>query len=90
MTDELAERRQANSPWRSRPEKLRPTVGKRTDGSGLFYRGKTHTVIGETEAGKDWLAQIVARVEMIAGNHVLYLDFEDDEDTAIDRRPPRR
>jgi hypothetical protein len=85
MIDDLAERREARSPWQSRPEKLRPTVGQRTDGSGLFYRGKTHTVIGETEAGKDWLAQIVARDEMTAGKHVLYLDFEDDEDTAIDR-----
>jgi hypothetical protein len=73
------------SRWRSRPEKLLPTVGKRTDGKSLFYRGKTHTVAGETEAGKDWLAQVAARDEMIAGNHVFYLDFEDDEDTAIDR-----
>jgi hypothetical protein len=75
MTDDFTERRQARGPWRSRPPELVPTVGRRTDGQLLFYRGKTHSVVGETEAGKDWLAQIVARDEMIAGNDVLYLDF---------------
>jgi hypothetical protein len=85
MTDDLAALRRAKSKWRSRPSELLPTVGRRTDGQPLFYRGKTHSVVGETEAGKDWLAQVVARDEMIAGNDVLYLDFEDEEDTAISR-----
>ena len=56
-----------------------PTVGKRTDGVGLFYPGKMHTVVSETEAGKTWFALSATLDELIAGNHVVYVDFEDDE-----------
>jgi hypothetical protein len=62
-------------------EAPQPTVGARTDGKGLFYPGKTHTVVGETEAAKTWLALSTSLDEMGAGHHVLYLDFEDDEGT---------
>jgi hypothetical protein len=40
-----------NGTWR-RPE---PTIGKRSDGRGLFYKGKSHLVVGETESAKTWL-----------------------------------
>lgn len=56
-----------------------PTVGRRSDGRGLFYPGRCHTVVSETEGGKTWLALAVAHDEMNAGNHVVYMDFEDDE-----------
>jgi hypothetical protein len=62
-----------------------PTVGRRTDGKGLFYPGKCHTVIGETEAGKSWFALSVAYEEMKLGNHVIYIDFEDDEGGVVGR-----
>jgi hypothetical protein len=62
-----------------------PTVGQRTDGHGLLYPGKSHTVIGETESGKGWFACSVSLDEMQAGNHVLYIDFEDDEGTVVGR-----
>ena len=62
-----------------------PTVGKRSDGKGLFYPGKSHTVIGETESAKTWLALSAALDEMADGNHVVYLDFEDDEGTIVSR-----
>jgi hypothetical protein len=62
-----------------------PTVGKRSDGKGLFYPGKSHTVIGETESAKTWLALSAALDEMGEGKHVLYLDFEDDEGTIVNR-----
>jgi hypothetical protein len=62
-----------------------PTVGRRSDGKGLFYPGKCHTAIGETESGKTWLALGAAYEEMKRGNHVLYLDFEDDEGTVVSR-----
>jgi AAA domain len=64
---------------------LEPTVGKRSDGKGLFYPGKSHTVIGETESAKTWLALSAALDEMGEGNHVLYLDLEDDEGTIVNR-----
>jgi hypothetical protein len=37
-----------------------PSVGRRSDGLGLFYQGKTHTVVSETEAGKTWFALAAA------------------------------
>lgn len=56
-----------------------PTVGRRTDGVGLFYPGKLHTISSESEAGKTWLALSAVVDEVTAGRDVLYLDFEDDE-----------
>src|SRR5687767_15047596 len=56
-----------------------PNVGERSDGVGLFYPGRVHTVSSESEAGKTWLALSAAVDELLAGNHVLYLDFEDTE-----------
>jgi hypothetical protein len=64
---------------------LEPSVGRRSDGKGLFYPGKTHTVISETEAGKTWFALAAAIHEMAVGCHVFYIDFEDDEGTAVGR-----
>ncbi|MFF5008042.1 AAA family ATPase [Streptomyces phaeochromogenes] len=63
----------------------RPTVGRRDDGVGLFYPGRTNTVISETEGGKTWLALTVALQEMNAGNHVIYVDFEDDRGGVVGR-----
>lgn len=62
-----------------------PTVGRRSDGRGLFYAGKTHTVVSETEGGKTWLALSACLDEMAAGRHVVYLDFEDDEGAVAGR-----
>jgi DnaB-like helicase N terminal domain len=62
-----------------------PTVGKRSDGKGVLYPGKTHTGIGETEAGKGWFALSGAVDEMADGNHVVYVDFEDDEAGVVGR-----
>lgn len=62
-----------------------PTVGRRTDGVGLFYPGKMHSVVSETEGGKTWFALAACLDEMHAGNNVLYLDFEDDEGGIVGR-----
>jgi 5S rRNA maturation endonuclease (ribonuclease M5) len=56
-----------------------PTVGQRTDGRGLFYPGKSHAIISETEAGKTWFALAACYDEINADRHVLYVDFEDDQ-----------
>jgi hypothetical protein len=63
----------------------KPTVGRRSDGKGLLYPGRTHTGVGETEAGKGWFALTASADEMKDGNHVVYVDFEDDEGTVISR-----
>jgi hypothetical protein len=67
--------------WRP-PE---PSIGRRSDGQGLFYPGKTHTVVSETEAGKTWFALAAAIHEMAAGCHVFYIDFEDDQGSVVGR-----
>lgn len=62
-----------------------PTVGRRTDGRGLFYPGKAHTLASESEAGKTWLALAAALDVLGAGGQVLYVDFEDDEGGVVGR-----
>jgi len=67
--------------WQS-PE---PTVGLRTDGVGLLYPGKVHTVASESEGGKTWFALSIVLDEISAENHALYVDFEDDEGGIVGR-----
>jgi hypothetical protein len=62
-----------------------PTVGRRSDGVGMFYPGKVHTIASESEAGKTWLMLATASVELLKGNAVLYHDFEDDEGGVVGR-----
>lgn len=62
-----------------------PSVGARSDGIGLFYPGRVHTIIGETEGGKTWVALLACRTELDAGHHVIYLDFEDDAAGVVGR-----
>ncbi|KAB1933427.1 AAA family ATPase [Micromonospora sp. ALFpr18c] len=61
------------------------TVGRRTDGVGMFYPGRQHSIASDSEAGKTWLALLAAQSELDAGNAVLYLDFEDDEGGTVGR-----
>jgi len=66
-----------------RPE---PTVGlARDDMLRLIYPGKEHVVFGEMECGKSWLCVACAAAELLAGNHVLYVHFEDDPADTVDR-----
>lgn len=58
-----------------RPE---PTIMPRTDGPGLFYSGKVHTVYGESESGKSWIAQHAVTTTLDTHGRVLYIDFESD------------
>lgn len=61
------------------------TVGARSDGVGLFYPGKAHTVAGESESLKTWFALAGAMVEVERGRHVAYIDFEDDAGPVVGR-----
>lgn len=62
-----------------------PTVLARSDGACLFYPGKTHSVHGESESGKSWLVQCASAEQLIAGESVLYLDFEDEAGPVAER-----
>lgn len=62
-----------------------PTMLPRTDDVRLFYRGKLHTVQGEPESGKGWLLLRAVADELQAGEHVIYIDFEDGPETIVER-----
>lgn len=56
-----------------------PAFGLRVDGEGLFYAGKVHSLHGETESGKSWIAQYAAAQCLLSADDTaaLYVDFED-------------
>jgi AAA domain len=60
-----------------------PAMLERTDGMRLLYRAKTHIVFGEPEAGKGWLVAKAAKEQLDAGDHVLYIDFDDQDRRVI-------
>jgi hypothetical protein len=65
-----------------------PTVGARADGIGVLYPGRMSTVAAESEAGKTWLACILVLQELVRGNHVVYIDFEDEAAGIVGRLLP--
>jgi hypothetical protein len=54
-----------------------PQLMARTDGPCLLYPGEVHSLAGEPETGKGWIALAAAATVLAAGGHVLYLDCED-------------
>jgi hypothetical protein len=54
-----------------------PAFLARTDGRQLLYAGKVNAFIGESESGKTWVALLAITQALHAGQHVLFLDFED-------------
>lgn len=51
--------------------------GSRADGIRLLYPSRWHTVIALTTAGKSWFGLWNCVAELAAGNHVVYLHFEE-------------
>ncbi|MEU9068317.1 AAA family ATPase [Streptomyces sp. NPDC048306] len=62
-----------------------PSVGHREDGIGLFYAGRMHSIVGESEGGKTWFALMAVAAELAAGNAVVFIDFEDDAPGVVGR-----
>jgi predicted transcriptional regulator len=62
-----------------------PTILARIDDAHLLYRGRMHWIMGEPESLKSWLAQLAVAQTLQAGEHVLYIDFEDTEHAVIER-----
>lgn len=55
-----------------------PAVGaRRDDGQPLLYPGLEHAVIAHTGVGKTWFAIACVTAELLAGNTVAYLHFEE-------------
>jgi hypothetical protein len=53
-----------------------PTVGRRSDGIGLFYRDQVNLVFGDPESGKTLLAQCAAADELLQDRGVLIIDLD--------------
>jgi hypothetical protein len=62
-----------------------PSILQREDGASLLYRAKLHSLYGEPEAGKGWVALKAAADELDGGARVVYVDFEDEAVTAVER-----
>ena len=62
-----------------------PTLLARTDGVCLLYPGLIHSLHGESESGKSLVAQHLAAQQVMAGNSVLFIDFESDAATVTER-----
>src|SRR5688572_3635204 len=60
-----------------------PAILRRTDGTALLYRGMTHSFLGAFESGKTWAALAAVAETIRAGEHALYIDFEDSVETFI-------
>jgi len=54
------------------------TILKRSDGAGLIYQGRVHSIYGESESGKSWIAQIATAELLKSDKKVIYIDFESD------------
>lgn len=54
-----------------------PTLMARTDGVQLLYPGELHSLAGEPESGKGWIALAETARIIKDGQRVLYIDFED-------------
>ena len=64
-----------------------PEIGLvRADGHALLYAGKEHTIIGEMESGKTWIALACAAAELNKGGRVLYIHFEESDPTGSVQR----
>jgi hypothetical protein len=64
---------------------VQPSVLARDDGVHMLYPGRLNAAIGETESLKSWFACLAIKSELNAGHHVVYIDFEDTPETAVER-----
>lgn len=62
-----------------------PNMLIRSDGVPLFYEGGVHTISGESESGKTWVA-LFAVVQLITSSmDVVFIDFEDRAERVVGR-----
>lgn len=66
-------------------EPTRPTIGRLTDGSHLFYPGAVNTVAGHSGTGKTMLMLSVAVGLIERSKHVVFVDLEDTAASAAQR-----
>ncbi|OBH35400.1 hypothetical protein A5692_11625 [Mycobacterium sp. E342] len=55
-----------------------PSLGlARSDGVRLIYPSREHVVVGETESGKSWFVLACTAAELLRGNPVVYVHYEE-------------
>lgn len=54
-----------------------PNVLYRSDGVFLLYPGRVHSIAGEPEGGKSWVAIVAALQCLQEARNVVYIDYED-------------
>jgi len=62
-----------------------PTMGLRTDGAGLIYPGRVHSIAGEPGGGKTWLALHMIAETIRAGGTGALIDYEDTAAACVHR-----
>lgn len=62
-----------------------PRFLRRSDGQALFYPGLTHSVYGETESGKSWIALLGCAQALREGGSALWMDLESDPGAIVAR-----
>lgn len=62
-----------------------PALLQRRDGASLLYPGKVHSIAGEPEAMKSWLALLACSQQLIDRRRVLYFDLEDGPEGIVQR-----
>lgn len=61
------------------------SILRRSDGNGLIYPGRVHSIYGESESGKSWVAQIATAELLRNDKKVIYIDFESDAHEIVNR-----
>lgn len=64
---------------------VKANILTRTDGKSLIYAGKVHSIYGESESGKSWVAQIATAEMLRDDKKVIYIDFESDPQDIVKR-----
>lgn len=62
-----------------------PTLMARTDGVGLIYPGRVHSLAGEPGGGKTWIALHLIADRLNAGEAAMLIDYEDSPLSAVSR-----
>jgi AAA domain len=60
-----------------------PTVLHRDDGAALLYAGRVNGLHGDSGTGKTWVALLAAAQLLRADEHVIWIDFEEPDETTV-------
>ena len=62
-----------------------PTLLTRSDGVGLIYPGRVHSIAGEPGGGKTWIALHLIASTLADGGTAMFIDYEDTPSSAVSR-----